>query len=250
MLRSRLLDAVPNLRHGFSTRQGGVSSAPFDSLNLGLGVGDDPAQVAKNRQIFANSLELKDLSLLLQVEQVHGVKVVSGAECAGQQADAIIEDRIGPAVGVRTADCAPILVAALDSGRAVAVAAIHAGWRGAVDGIVPRTLEALAQWGVRSEQLRVAIGPTIGVDAFEVGPEVIDAARRALGRPPPMQMSARDTPHLDLVAFIEQQLLEHLAPAAMERVGGCTYANAALFFSHRRDRGRTGRHLSAIRMLG
>lgn len=250
MQHSALLSAIPNVVHGFSTRRGGVSEGPFSSLNLGSDP-DDPAQhLAENRRRFLAALGGGAALELAQVDQVHGA-VVAVADRGGAhgEADALVTSASQVAVGVRTADCAPVLLAALDErGRARAVAAVHAGWRGATAGIVPAAIWKL---GGPLDRLRVAIGPAIGLDAFEVGEEVITAARASLGGgEPPLHRPGEGNPHLDLRGLLVAQVLRlGLSAEQIELTGGCTASHPELYFSYRRDRGRTGRHLSAIALV-
>lgn len=247
-----MLDRLSNVVHGFSTRLGGVSTGPWSGLNVGENVGDDPEAVAENRRRLAAALGQP--RALVEVEQVHGATVVHADDAAttrATRADALVSVEPGVAVGVRTADCAPILVAARDgdSPNAHAVAAIHAGWRGACDGVVPAAIDALLARGARRERLVAAIGPTIAVEDFEVGDEVVEAARRALGgREPKLLRGPNDRWHLDLVALVEAQL-RAAGVETIDRVGAGTVRDRGLTYSHRRDQGRTGRHLSVIARL-
>ncbi len=243
-LHSTLLDRY-GFRHAFSLRSGGVSAAPYDTLNLGSYLGDDEAAVRENRQRFAATLGVS-LDRLFEQRQVHGtdIREVSAddtpelvADCEG---DALVSRHEGLAVAARTADCVPVLLAHPPSGH---VAAVHAGWRGAVAAIVPRAIDALSQ---DPAELVVAIGPHIRVEAFEIGDEVAREMERA-ARGAPVVRRGEGRPHGDLAALLRFQLRESGVPEdAIDDVGGCTHSDAAHFFSHRRDRGRTGRHLSAI----
>ena len=243
-LQSTLLDQY-GFRHAFSTRLGGVSAAPYDSLNLGFHLGDEEVAVRENRTRFAQSLGL-GIDRLFEQRQVHGarVRVVSEADLAesiaDEEGDALITRIDGIGVAARTADCVPVLIAHPPSGH---VGAAHAGWRGAVAGIVPRTIDGLSH---DPAELVVAIGPHIRVDAFEIGEEVArEMEEAANGRAVVRRDGAK--PHGDLAALIRFQLREAGVPnEAIEDVGGCTRTDAAQFFSHRRDRAKTGRHLSAI----
>lgn len=232
--------------HGFSTRLGGVSRGPGATFDLGR---EDREELLENRRRFAlDHLGLSSLEALHQVDQVHGVTVVDDGAPPDTKADGLYTQRPGHAVGVRTADCAPILIA-VASRRPLAVAALHAGWRGAVAGIVGVGVQRLLALGAQPEQLYAAIGPTISLAAFEVGPEVVEAATLALGAPPRTMRSERGTFHLDLVDLVTRQLVAHgVPPGQIEWIGGCTVAQPSLYFSYRRDRGVTGRHLSAIRL--
>lgn len=231
ILTSALLSKA-GVRHGFSTRRAG---------DLGLDTGEREI-VLENRRRFA---EETGLDRIVQVEQVHGTAIWNAAEAAGHQGDGLVSTDPDLAVGVRTADCAPVLIAASD-GRAVA--AVHAGWRGAVAGIVTAAVERLEAIGASRKTLLFAIGPTIGLEAFEVGDEVIEAAARSLGGDvPPRRMGPRGKWHLDLVRLIELQLgLLGVSPDQIDRVGGCTFSDRSMYFSYRRDRSAAGRHLSAV----
>lgn len=251
LLESPALSRVPHLVHGFSTRLGGVSRGPYATWNL-AGTGDDPAHVRENRRRFAHRLGLAGPEALVQVDQVHSAKVVDADEARGAEADGIVTSRPDLGIGIRTADCVPVLIACLDArGLPEAVAAVHAGWRGAVAGILAVALRRLEDSGARLERAVAAVGPAIGFDAFEVGEEVVQAARDALGEAPRTKLGARGRPHLDLRDLVHRQLLQSgLHEGRVDHVGGCTYENAAMFFSHRRDQGLTGRHLSAIGIRG
>lgn len=253
ILESPRLATLPGLVHGFSTRLGGVSRGPYATFNLGRSVGDDPHRVAENLRRFQLALRLD--APVHQASQVHGRNLVEvGPDTDVErlrevEADALYTRQPGSLVGVRTADCAPLLFAALGPDQTVgAVAAVHAGWRGAVLGIVQETVHRFERDGFARASLRIAIGPTIGPGAFEVGEEVIEAARASLlGAEPPTFTGPSGRPHLDLPGLLLLQL-EALGVESrhVDRVGGCTAESRAMFYSHRRDRGTTGRHLSAI----
>jgi YfiH family protein len=253
LLRSTKLAALAGVRHAFSTRLGGVSEGPYATLNLGRSVGDVAERVEENQRRFERLAGLD--APVRQSSQVHGTAVVDALAHGSSEAlrhieaDGIYVSTPRVALGVRTADCAPLLFAATrGDGLVGAVSAVHAGWRGATGGILRETLARFLELGFSAASLTVAIGPTIGPAAFEVGPEVIAAATASLsGRAPPAHTGPSGRPHLDLAALLVWQL-EALGvpPHAIEQVGGCTMENEAMFFSHRRDRGTTGRHLSAI----
>jgi YfiH family protein len=222
-----------------------VSTHPYDLLNLGFHLGDDDGAVRENRARFAESLGLS-LDRLFEQRQVHGclVREITASDDASAMADAegdaLIARLAGYAVAARTADCVPLLIAHPGSGD---VAAVHAGWRGAVAGIVARAIETLAH---DPAELVFAIGPHIRVGAFEIGEEVAREMERAAGSRSVVDRSG-ERPHGDLARLVTLQLLDAgVPPEAIDDVGGCTHADAANFFSHRRDRGITGRHLSAI----
>jgi YfiH family protein len=231
--------------HVFATRAGGVSLPPYDTLNLGFHLGDDDDAVRENRSRFAKSLGIAS-DRLFEQRQVHGTQVREVADTdvaktmADLEGDALIARIEGVGVAARTADCVPVLIAHPSSGH---VGAAHAGWRGAVAGIVPRAIHALSH---DPAELLVAIGPHIRVDAFEIGEEVAREMEQASGGRAVVQRGGL-RPHGDLAALIRLQLRDLGVPdAAIDDVGGCTHTEAAYFFSHRRERGKTGRHLSAI----
>ena len=250
LLTSDLLSAVPGIRHGFATRQGGVSTG--DNASWNFGPTDTAEALRENRRRFRVAVGLAEDAPLLQVSQVHGAEVVDGPRAESPtEADAIVESRPGVLVGIRTADCAPILMAGCDDADRIHVAAVHAGWRGAVADIPGAAVQALVAKGVRPERIRAAIGPTIGLGAFEVGEEVIEAAQQALRAAPKTTVNARGRHHLDLIDLI-RRLLTRAGVAAnhIDTVGGCTFEDPVRYFSHRRDQGRTGRHIAAIAVHG
>ncbi len=235
------------IRHGFFTRRGGVSTGPFASLNVGLGSGDDPDHVAENRRRACAVLGARGL---YTPYQVHGTAVVEVTDRTMERvrADAVITRRPGLAVGVVTADCAPVLIAAA---RAGIVGAIHAGWRGAVAGIIESTLAAFARLGASVGELAAVVGPAIAQASYEVGEEVRTAACAAWPRAASFfRATARaDRWLFDLPGFVAARLrragVETVAVLALD-----TYRDEARFFSYRRSthRGETayGRQLSAI----
>jgi YfiH family protein len=255
-LRSPLLHAAA-VRHAFSTRVGGVSAPPFDSLNLGLaaapGEPDAPEAIAENRRRLAAAVGDAGLPWVLS-RQVHGRAVhcsVGPVEPIRDPrllpaADAIVSASAGRLLSVRVADCLPILIACPRRGAA---AAVHAGWRGLVAGVVDAAIEALCAMGCDPSDLLVAVGPAIGAAAYEVGAEVLQAFDEA-GRGAAV-LRDRATQRLDLVATLRGQL-EALGIAADRIDGGdrCTHADPARFFSYRRDGARSGRLAAVIEPRG
>lgn len=241
---SPLLSSVPGVSHRFFGRIGGTSPNPWLGLNISYDVGDAPARVAENLARTRFQLGVKKDALFCP-KQVHGsaVVVVDDTsvmdEVALLQADAIMTRSADRAVGVRTADCAPILIAADDGS---VVAAIHAGWRGAVGGAIEA---AIQQLDVAPQRLVAAVGPCIGLDAFEVGPEVIAAAAVVVDIDGLVKQGAGDRQHLDLAGLC-RRILEQAGVTRVDVVGGCTVAQPSIYFSHRREHGTTGRQLSAI----
>jgi len=234
------------VRHGFFMRAGGVSRAPFDSLNFSTSVGDDPVLVQANRELGARALDVPP-ERVFRVSQVHGCEVVvvhgqeAQSETAKQPGDAVVSSAAGAACAVITADCVPILVASRTTAH---VAAIHSGWRGFVAGVIPRALAALRALG--AGDFVAAVGPHIGVDAFEVSEDVaLELEQAAAGALVVRRGAPR--PHVDLRLLARAQLrASGLADDLVDDVLGCTHAESDRFFSHRRDGARSGRQLAAI----
>lgn len=241
-ITSPLLAAIPNVSHRFFGRTGGTSPHPWNALNTSYDVDDSPARVDENLARIRFQLGVgKDA--LFSCKQVHGnaVFVVDAAsDVVGARAvaaDALVCGVTGFGVGVRTADCAPVLIAAKDGSK---VAAVHAGWRGAVSGVIEAAVREFE--GV---DVVAAVGPCIGLDAFEVGPEVVAAAAAVVDVAGFVRDGVGDRKHLDL-ARLCQAVLHKAGVNDVDVVGGCTVSQPGLYFSHRRDHGHTGRQLSAI----
>jgi YfiH family protein len=248
-LRSQLLEKHGFL-HGFSTRAGGVSQPPFDALNLGRAVGDNADSVRENHRRLALEIGY-DVARLFETSQVHGasVRLVDSRDddvalMREESADALVTTSAGDAIGIRTADCTPILIADPESGG---VAAIHAGWRGVVAGVVAagvRTLEEAC--GATASRFIVAIGPCIRAASFEVGDEVA-AQIAAVAHGADVVIPRVPRPHVDMVRAVVAQLEALGIPgASIDDLGVDTFAEPARFFSHRRDAHASGRHLSVI----
>lgn len=240
ILRSSLLSFM-GVTHGFTTRQGGVSSGPFESLNLHEKLGDDPECVRKN-QVFLAKRASFPLSSLCQVVQVHGNRAVwlSQPEKNQQEADAMVTN-VPLTLSVKYADCVPILLA---DGQGT-VAAIHAGWRGTVKNVVREAIVLLQERGVSVQDIRVAIGPSIGPCCFEVDADVA-AQFTEISTDCVLQHSSSRY-RVDLWKA-NRILLERegvLSPN-IDVNPPCTACHPALFFSHRRDGVPSGRHLAFI----
>lgn len=243
-------------RHGFFTRRGGVSGAPFESLSFVLGTGDRPEAVAENRRRAAEVLGV-DPTALYYLSQVHGTNIVElggdepPEEIVRLQGDVTLSLSPGVACGVRGADCAPVLIGDRRSG---AVAAVHSGWRGTVQRVVVVAVEALvARAKTTPGSLVAAIGPHIERERFEVGKDVAAELAQASSRGVRAVLPGRDAEHplVDLRAILRAQLREAgLADDAIDDVAGCTVTDAELFFSYRRDGKVSGRLLSAIAVRG
>ncbi len=230
-------------RHGFPTRAGGASQGPWSSLNSSFSVGDDPASVRRNLELLATEAGV-DPARLIAVKQVHGDRVVeAGASTPETEADAVWTRTPGVAVGVRTADCVPILI---EDRRSGAVAAVHAGWRGVIAEIVARTIEALGAGGSAPTDLHVAIGPCIQRCCFEVDGDLPERFRAAFGDEVVVPQPGSAKPHLDLPLAVARTLVRWQVPADhVVALPQCTRCDPR-FFSHRREHGITGRHLSFI----
>lgn len=232
-------DAPRGVRAAFTLRGGGVSRAPYDSLNVGAHVGDSPAAVAENRRRVRARLDLPAEPAWL--EQVHGTRVadLDAPDEARSTADAVLTRRAGRVCVVQVADCMPVLLAARD---ASAVAVAHAGWRGLAAGVLEATVTKLA---IAPGGLLAWLGPAISARHFEVGDEVRAAF---LERDPTVSdafaPNARGRWQCDLAALARRRLA---ALGVTEVSGGtwCTYAEPARFFSFRRD-GRCGRMAALV----
>jgi hypothetical protein len=239
----RSAPADPACLLAFSTRKGGVSAAPWDTLDLGLSCGDRPESVLENRRRLLVSLAL-DPASLATAGQVHGTRIHSATSPGHEPGcDALLTSTPGLALAVATADCMSLLYAAPG-----AVAVAHAGWRGAAAGLPATTLQSLcAAAGVPPGAVRVALGPCIRACCYEVGPEVAQRFPASTVR------TVEGRLRLDLPAVARLQLLEAgLPPGAFEDTGACTACEPHWYFSHRRDAGRTGRlwGLAALRSAG
>lgn len=231
-------------RHGFFTREGGVSAGPYASLNCSTSGADDPAAVAENRARVAQALGA-DPMMLLGLTQVHGADVVTVETAwpagAGPRADAVVTRQPGLALGIVTADCAPVLLADAEAG---VVGAVHAGWRGAVGGVLEATVAAMAALGAQPGRIRAAIGPCIRQASYEVGPDLRDAAGPSGAAF--FQPGARDGHwQFDLPGYCAMRL----GGCAVDVVDADTCADPR-FWSHRRRTlaggGPIGHQISAI----
>ena len=230
-----------NVRACSSTRSGGISDAPWSSLNLGAHVGDDPQNVQANRQRLVEACNLPSMPVWL--EQVHGTDVLrlDGQPPASLRADAVYTREPGVVCAVMTADCLPVLFCSADGQE---IAAAHAGWRGLCSGVLEATLDAFS---VPAEEITVWLGPAIGPNAFEVGPEVKDAFCAVDPAANSAFCAVGEKFYADLWMLATQRL--NAAGVRCIRGGGdCTYTQEEQFFSFRRD-GVTGRMASFIWLI-
>jgi YfiH family protein len=244
--------------HAFSTRQGGVSRAPFATLNLGVSVGDDPAAVQENRRRFFGRFGIEPQQVV-RVKQVHGDGVLTVDEPLTRrpgfpaslieesaQYDAMVTSVPGLALTVSTADCVPILVH--DPVRS-AVAAIHAGWRGTAARIAAKAIEIMrSRYGTRPQDLKVAIGPAIRQCCYQVDRPVYEQLTAGVASAGDhLQPDVTDHWRADLPGLNRAVLQDAgVPPAQIEDLGLCTACRQDLFFSHRAEQGRTGRMFNFV----
>lgn len=253
-LTSSLLSAH-GFRHGFSPRAGGISAGAFGPCNLGRGVGDEPAHVEENRARFAAAVGYAD-ARLLELHQVHGRAVhrvgskTDRVALRQEEGDGLVATP-GAAVGVRSADCVPVL---LGDPESRCVAALHAGWRGTALGVVEQGVRALRELsGAQPSRLVAALFPHIRLCCFEVSPEVATTLVEASPDHDVVQYfsgpgSVPDPhPHVALASILRAQLVAAgLSADRIDDVLGCTRCDDERFFSYRRDGQASGRHLGVI----
>jgi len=246
--------ASAGIRHGFFTRRGGVSHRLYASLNCSLGSGDEADHVRENRRRVAQRLGLQP-GRLLTLFQVHSAKAVilerPWESRRGPEADAVATRTPGLGLGILTADCTPILLADVEHR---VIGAAHAGWKGALGGVIRAVIGAMESLGAEPATIRAAIGPTISQAAYEVGPElragfIAAAESNARFFAPSPRADRRERWHFDLPGFVAAALREE-GVAAVETLGLCTYAGEDDFFSFRRATHRAesdyGRNISVI----
>jgi polyphenol oxidase len=247
--------ALTGIRHAFFTRAGGVSGGLYASLNGGIGSRDAAENVAENRARMAAALGVEPRRFLTAF-QIHSPDVVV-AEApwtadTRPHADAIVTRMRALAIGVTTADCGPVLLA---DPQARVIGAAHAGWRGALAGVIEATVEAMERLGAARGQIRAAIGPMIRQPNYEVGPDLIagfaaeDRASSRFFSPAARQGHAL----FDLGGYIGARL-KRAGIGQIEDLALCTYADPERFFSYRRTTHRAesdyGRHVNAIALVG
>jgi len=253
MIRHELLD-LPGIRHGFFTREGGVSEGSFVSLNCGFGSGDDAGRVGENRARVAERLGVAR-DHLVTCYQIHSAETVEvktpWPREAAPRADGLVTTEPGIALGMLAADCAPVLLA---DAKARVIGACHAGWRGALTGIIESTVEKMKLAGARVERIVAVVGPCIGKLSYEVGPEFPAPFLAANPAEADLFTPAARADHLmfDLAGYVLRRL-RRLGVGAAAATGGDTVAEEARFFSYRRAwlRGERdyGRLISAIALM-
>ena len=255
MITSRYLLRHDRIKHAFFSRQGGVSEGVYESLNCGYGSGDDPAKVRANQEAAMALLDV-GADNLATVHQFHSANVVSvEAPCRREErpkADAMVTRRPGVVLGIMTADCGPVLFADQTAG---VIGAAHAGWRGALDGILDSTSAAMEELGAKRENIVAALGPCIRQSSYEVGDDFkrafvdVDTANAIYFKPAPRLGHAM----FDLAGFIFGRL-KRLGIQTVEDMAIDTYSEQNGFFSYRRatHRGENdyGRGLSVVMLEG
>lgn len=255
--KSSLLDEIPGIFHGFSTRFGGVSTLPHTaSMNLAKNLGDDDDVVIKNADIFARTLTGGRLGAgaVVTVSQIHSAKVrvltkANGGEgilrAPGEECDGFVTSDAGVIPMARTADCVPILLAGVDGNERPVVSAVHAGWRGTVGGIAAVAVKTMAEMGCAVETVRAAIGPHIGFCCYEVGADFFeqvcalcgeDFARRHIAVP-----DGKTKYHANLTSMNVEILTN--AGVAVENIDispDCTMCDPVTYYSHRAMNGKRG----------
>jgi polyphenol oxidase len=242
---------LTGIRHAFFTRSGGVSTGLYASLNGGVGSQDDAGKVVENRARMAAALGVEPRRLLTAYQSHSPNVVVAEAPWTTgnrPQADAIVTRMRALAIGVTTADCGPVLLA---DPRTGVIGAAHAGWRGALTGVIEATVAAMERLGAARGQIRAAIGPMIRQTSYEVGPDLVARFRAEDPAASRFFAPAKREAHamFDLAGYIAARL-KRAGITAVEDTGLCTYADPERFFSYRRTMHHAeadyGRHVNAI----
>ncbi|MGF1456051.1 MAG: peptidoglycan editing factor PgeF [Alphaproteobacteria bacterium] len=249
-----VLTSLPDVRHGFFGRQGGVSTDPlFASLNCGFGSGDERAHVQENRARVAMAVGAETVLALHQIHSAETVTVTAPWDRSdAPRADAMATKVPSIGLGILTADCCPILLA---DGEAGVIGAAHAGWRGALAGIVASVVTAMAALGARPGRIRASLGPTISQANYEVGPGFPDAfLTQDTGHGRFFEAGTRDGHwQFDLPGYVRQALARE-GVTQVHDTALCTYADEANWFSFRRTTHRGepdyGRNLAVITLAG
>jgi YfiH family protein len=254
MIQAPSLSAFQNIRHAFFTRTGGVSEGLYESLNGGIGSKDAPDKVRENRARMASILGVASTHFVT-CYQIHSPDVIVAEKPwtrdNSPRADAIVTRVPGLAIGVTTADCGPILFADAQAG---VIGATHAGWKGALVGVLEATIAAMVTLGAQRSRIGAALGPMIRQPNYEVGAEFIERFKAADAANDRFFAPAARPGHamFDLSGYIRSRL-ERAEIQNIEDLGFCTYADPARFFSYRRTTHRAepdyGRHVNAIALI-
>ncbi|MGH1577899.1 peptidoglycan editing factor PgeF [Planktotalea sp.] len=249
-LESLTADNLGAVHHGFFSRKGGASEGIYAGLNCGAGSADKSEIVAQNRSRVADAMKVEPIALV-GVHQHHSADVahIEAPTDARPKADAMVTRTKGVALGILTADCQPVLFADIEAG---VIGAAHAGWKGALNGVLSRTVEEMEALGAQRKNIRAAIGPCISQRAYEVGPEFFESFTSqdpafsrffASGKDERMQF---DLPSFGL------HMLREAGVESAQWIGHCTYSDEARFYSYRRTTHHRetdyGRLISVIRL--
>ncbi|MET0279375.1 MAG: peptidoglycan editing factor PgeF [Pseudorhodoplanes sp.] len=255
MLQAKSLGQIEGIRHGFFTRDGGVSGGIYSSLNGGVGSNDDAQSVAENRARMARALDVAP-DQLLGCFQIHSPEVVVAdrpwTSADRPRADAIVTSVPGLAIGVSTADCGPLLFA---DEVARVIGAAHAGWRGAFTGVIEATVAAMEKLGAERDRVKAALGPLIRQPNYEVSQSFVDEFLRNDESHTRFFKPASREGHamFDLPGFVATRI-EQSGIGTFEDLQLCTYADEQQFYSYRRSVHRSepdyGRHINAIVLKG
>ncbi len=249
VLSATISDFGATITHGFFTRNGGVSEGIYDSLNVGLGSDDKPDLVATNRQLICHALGA-EAEQLATVSQVHSADVVIVEQAMTEnrpRADALVTNVPGLAIGILTADCGPVLFADADAG---VIGAAHAGWKGAMGGVLENTVLKMIDLGARRENITATLGPCISQENYEVGPEYLSTFLNADMSNNRYFVPSKKEGHsmFDLTSYVVARLTNSGIIAGT--VGLCTYQDEDRFYSYRRSVHKNepdyGRQISAI----
>lgn len=249
VLSSAISDFGSTISHGFFTRKGGVSEGIYDSLNVGLGSDDKQDMVATNRQLICQALGA-EAEQLATVSQIHSADVAFVEQPMTEdrpRADALVTNMPGLAIGILTADCGPVLFADADAG---VIGAAHAGWKGAMGGVLENTVLKMIELGARRENITATLGPCISQGNYEVGPEYLSRFLNADMSNNRYFVPSKKEGHsmFDLTSYVVTQLTN--SGIIADSVNLCTYQDENRFYSYRRSIHKNqqdyGRQISAI----
>ncbi|ATX80058.1 hypothetical protein Ga0123461_1645 [Mariprofundus aestuarium] len=243
LLRSRLFEQH-NIIGLFTQRSGGVSPQPFDSFNFGSGLGDSECNIEKNLKVLVEICGLPNRPH--QAKQVHGTnsQLFVGPGCIHpDEADILISNQQGTALGARTADCLPVLLADPEAGI---IAAVHAGWRGTAASVVCRGVAEMIKLGASKGKIIASLGPCIGPCCFKVGEEAADQLSNCCKGAETCISRSSDL-HADIRSINRLQLLQcGLHESHIESFDACTACHPKHYYSYRRDGDKSGRHLGVV----
>ncbi len=245
-----------SLRHGFFGRERGVSPAPYDSLNCGMGLGDQIENVRRNRELACRGIAVSPDRLTLPIQVHSSVSVVVDAPFGASgapKADALVTGTPGLVIGVVTADCAPILLCDAHAGAHGVCAAVHAGWRGAVGGVIESAVASMVELGAEPARMCAAVGPCLSRASFEVGPDLVDAVLDTSSWAGDLFAAGTDDRSLfDFGRYLTGRMTR-LGIGQVEVLDEDTLGQPKRFFSHRyaQQQGAesSGRNLSVISLL-